>query len=103
MSLSLFNVDLERWALDFHLLISPVPTDSFEFRDLQVRALAKSLLFGALHSTFGQPKVLHEPVLVSWSQVTPFEGKRVTWSHLWGIFERPGHSFFPNRCDLASR
>ena len=87
VSMSLFIVELERWALDFILLISPVPTGGFEFRDLQVRALAKSLLFGGLHSTFGHPKVLHERFVVSWRQVAPFEGKGVTWSHLWGIFE----------------
>ena len=78
MSLSLFTIELERWALDFLLLISPVPTSGFKFRDLQVRALAKSLLFGGLHSAFGHPEVLHEPVGVSWSQVTPFKGKRAT-------------------------
>ena len=59
----------------------------FEFHDLHVRALVKSLLFGGLHSAFGHSEVLHELVGVSWSQVTPFKGKRVTWSHLWGLFE----------------
>ena len=103
VSLSLFTVELERWVLNLHLLISLVPTGGFEFRDLQVRALIEYLLFGGLHSAFGHPKVLHELVGVSWSQVAPFEGKRVTWSHLWGIFEQPSCSFFPNRCDLASR
>ena len=63
--MSLFTVELERWALNFHLLISPVPTDGFEFHDLQARALANSLLFGGLHSTFGDPEVLHEPAGVS--------------------------------------
>ena len=86
MSLSLFVVELERWALDFHFLISPVSTNNFEFHDLQVRSLDKSLLFGGLHSAFGHSEVLHEPIGVSWSQVAPFEGKRATWSHLWGIF-----------------
>ena len=81
--MSLFTVDLERWALNFHLLISPIPTDGFEFRDLQVRALVESLLFGGLHSAFGHPEVLHELVGVSWSQVIYFKGKGVTWSHLW--------------------
>ena len=87
MSLSLFTAELERWALDFILLISLISIGCFEFRDLQVRSLAESLLFSGLHSTFGHPDVLHELVRVSWSQVTPFEGKRATWSHLWGIFE----------------
>ena len=87
MSLSLFTVELERWALNIHLLISLDPTIGFDFRDLKVRALAESHLFRGLHSTFGHPEVLHEPVGVSWSQVMPFEGKGVTWSDLWGIFE----------------
>ena len=103
MELSLFTSKMERWALYFLLLISPVPISGFEFRDLQIRALAKSLLFGGLHSAFGHPEVLHESIGVSWSQFAPFEGKRATWSHMWGIFERPGLSFYPNRCDLASR
>ena len=69
-------MELERWALNLHLLISPVPTDSFEFCDLQVRALAESLLFGGLHSAFGHREGLHEHIGVLGSQVTPFEGKR---------------------------
>ena len=85
--MSLFTVELERWALNIHLLISPILIGGFEFLDLQVRALTKSLLFGGLHSAFGHPKVLHELVGVSWSQVSPFKGKGATWSHLWGIFE----------------
>ena len=55
MSLSLFIAKLERWALDFLLLISHVPIDSFEFHDLQVRDLSESLHFGGLHSAFGHP------------------------------------------------
>ena len=82
VSLSLFTTELERWALDFLLLISPIPTSGFEFHDLQVRALSKSLVFGGLHSTFGHLEVPHEPIRVSWSQVTPFEGKIATRSHL---------------------
>ena len=77
MSLSLFNIELERWALDYLFLISPVPIGGFEFCDFQVRALAKCLLFGGLHSAFGHLEVLHELVGVSWSQFIPFEGKRV--------------------------
>ena len=34
VSLSLFTVELERWALNFHFLISPILTDGFELRDL---------------------------------------------------------------------
>ena len=80
--MSLFTVELERWALNLHLLIFPILTGGFEFSDLQVRAIIESLLFGGLHSTFGHSKVLHELVGVSWSQVAPFKGKRATWSHL---------------------
>ena len=80
-------MELERWALNFHLLISPILTDGFEFHDLQVRALAESLLFGGLLSAFGHPEVFRELAGVSWSQVTPFKGKGVTWLHMWGIFE----------------
>ena len=87
VSLSLFTMELERWALNLNLLISLVPTNGFEFHDLQVRVLVESILFSGLQSTFGHPKVLHELVGVSWSQVAPFKGKRVTWSYLWGIFE----------------
>ena len=60
VSLSLFTVELERWALDFILLISPVSTGGFEFRDLQVRALAKSILFNGLHFEFAHPGILYE-------------------------------------------
>ena len=76
MSLSLFTIDLERWALDYLFLISPVPIGGFEFCDLQVRALSKCLLFGGSHSAFGHLEVLHEPTGVSWIQVIPFEGKK---------------------------
>ena len=99
--MSLFTVESERWALNLHLLISLDPTDGFECHDLQVRALIESHLFGCLLSRFGYPEALHEQFGVSWRQVTLFEGKGATWSHLWGIFERLGRSFFPNRCDLA--
>ena len=65
VSLSLFTVELERCALDFISLISPISTGSFKFCDLQVRALATSILFSGLHFEFGHPEVLHEPVGVS--------------------------------------
>ena len=80
-------MELERWATIIQLLISLDPTDDFECRDLQVRALAESHLFGGLFFGFGHPEDLHEKFGVSWSQVAPFEGKGATWSHLWGIFE----------------
>ena len=54
--LSLFIVELERWALILHLLISLDLIHGFECRDLQVRALTESHLFGGLLSGFGYPK-----------------------------------------------
>ena len=60
MSLSLFTVELERWALNLHLLISLDPIDSFECRDLQVRVLTESHLFGGLLSGFGHSEAPHE-------------------------------------------
>ena len=86
VSLSLFIVELERWALNIHLLISLDPTNSFKCRDLQVRALTKSQLFGVLLYGFGHPEALNEQFGVSWRQVAHFEGKGVTWSHLWDNF-----------------
>ena len=75
-------MELERWALNFHLLISHASTDGFEFHDLQVRALAKYILFSGLNFEFAHPGVLYEVVRVSTSQVTPFMGKRANGSHL---------------------
>ena len=100
--MSLFTVELERWTLNIHLLISLDSTIDFMCHDLQVRALTESHLFGGLFSGFGHLKAPHEQFGVLWGQVAPFEGKGVTWSHLWGNFWQPGRSFFPNRCDLAS-
>ena len=102
MSLSLFIVDLERWALILYLLVSLDPTNDFECHDLQVRALAESHLFGGLFYGFGHSKAPHEQFGFSWSQVTPFEGKGVNWLHMWGNFECPRCLFFPNMYNLAS-
>ena len=71
-------MELERWALIRHLLISLELTDGFECCDLQVRALTESHLFGVLFSGFGHPEAPHEQFGVSWSQVTPSEGKGAT-------------------------
>ena len=60
MSLSLFIVELERWALNIYLPISLDPTDGFKCCDLQVRSLAESHLFGGLFSGFGHLEDLHE-------------------------------------------
>ena len=85
----------------FLFLISLVSTSGFEIRDLQVRALAKSILFSGLHFEISHPGVLYEFVRVSMSQVEPFMGKRATRSHLWGCFEWTGRSFWLDRCDLV--
>ena len=45
VSLSLFIVELERWALILHLLISLDPIDGFTSCDLQVKSLSKPLHF----------------------------------------------------------
>ena len=55
----------------FLLLISLVSTDDFEICELQVRALAKSIIFNGLHFEFGHLEVLNEPVGVSMSQFAP--------------------------------
>ena len=66
----------------FLLLISPVSTNGFKIRDLQVRSLAKYIIFSGLHFEFAHLGVLYEAVRVSMSQVTLFLGKRGTRSHL---------------------
>ena len=62
----------------FILLISPVSTCGSKICDLQVRALAKSILYSGLHFEFAHPRVLYEPIRVSTRLVAPFEGKRET-------------------------
>ena len=65
VSLSLFIVELERWALILHLLISLNPTDSFTCHDLQLKALTKTHLFGVLFVGFGHLEAPHEHFGVS--------------------------------------
>ena len=52
MSLSLFIVELERWVLILHLLISLDPIDGFASRDLQVKALTEPLHFDVFLTGF---------------------------------------------------
>ena len=66
----------------FILLISSVLTSSFKIRDLQVRFLAKSILFSGLHFAFAHLKVLYEAVRLFLSLVAPFGGRIVTGSYL---------------------
>ena len=52
VSLPLFIVELERWALILHLLISLDPTDGFTSHDLQVKSLTEPLHFDGLFTEF---------------------------------------------------
>ena len=76
--MSLFIVELERWALNIHWLISLDLTDGFKHHNLQVRALTTSQLFGGLFSRFGHLEAPHEQFRVSWGQFTPLKGKGAT-------------------------
>ena len=66
VSLSLFNVELERWALILHLMISFDPTDDFASHDLQVKALTEPLHFDGLFAKFGHLEAPHDNFGVSW-------------------------------------
>ena len=52
VSLSLFIVELERWALILHLLISLDPIDGFASHNLQVKALTEPLHFDVFFTRF---------------------------------------------------
>ena len=78
VSLSLFIVELEIWALILHLLISLDPTNGFECRNLQVKALTKTHLFGGLFAGFGHLEAPHEHFGVSWGPSHTFRRKRCT-------------------------
>ena len=60
VSLSLFTMELERWALNIHFLISLDSTDGFECPNLQVKDLTESHHFGGLFAGFGHMETLHE-------------------------------------------
>ena len=81
VSLSLFIVELERWALILHLLISLDPIDGFTSRDLQVKALTKPLHFDVFLTKFDHLEA-------------PYE--------LFGVSCAPGHSFQRERCTLGT-
>ena len=81
VSLSLFIVELERWALILHLLISLDPTDGFASCDLQVKALPEPLHFDGLFTKFDHLVAPHE---------------------LFGVSCAPGHSFRRERCALGA-
>ena len=89
VSLSLFIVELERWALILHLLISLNPTNGFTIHDLLVKSLTEPLHF---HGFFVEFDHLEAPMsclgfLVH--QVAHFEGKGAPWENLLGNYERP--------------
>ena len=60
VSLSLFIVELERWALILHLLIYLDPIDGFMSRDLQVKALTEPLHFDVFLNEFDHLEAPHE-------------------------------------------
>ena len=66
VSLSLFIVELERWALILHLLISLDPINGFTSRDLQVKALTEPLHFDGLFTEFDHLEAHHELFGVSY-------------------------------------
>ena len=67
VSLSLFIVELERWALILHLLISFDPTNSFMSHDLQVKSLTEPLHFDGLLTGFDHLEAPHELFGVSYA------------------------------------
>ena len=87
---------------EFILLISPISTGGFEIRDLQVRALAKSIFFNGLHFGFSHLGVFCELVRASMFQVAPFLGKGVTGSLILPKQVRLGRSCLAERSDLRS-
>ena len=74
-------MELERWALILHLLISLDPIDGFVSRDLQVKALTEPLHFDGLFSEFDHLEAPHE---------------------LFGVSNAPSHSFQRERCTLGA-
>ena len=72
VSLSLFIMELERWALILHFLISLDPTDGFASHNLQVKSLTEPLHFDGLFTKFDHLEA-------------PYE--------LFGVSCAPGHSF----------
>ena len=59
VSLSLFIVEMERWALILHLLISLDSIDGFMSRDLQVKYLTEPLHFDGVFAEFNHLEAPH--------------------------------------------
>ena len=66
VSMSLFIVELERWALILHLLISLDLMNGFVSHDFQVKSLTEPLHFDGLFVEFGHLEAPHEHFGVSW-------------------------------------
>ena len=75
--MSLFIVELERWALILYLLISLDLIDGFASHDLQVKSLTETHLFGFLFARFGHLEAPHEHFGVSWGPGHTFRRKSV--------------------------
>ena len=65
--MSLLIVELERWDLNIHLLISLDLIDGFVSRDLQVKALTEPLHFDGLFTEFDHLETPHELFGVSYA------------------------------------
>ena len=74
-------MELERWALILHLLISLDLIDGFASRDLQVKALTEPLHFDAFFTGFDHLEAPHE---------------------LFGVSNVLGCSFRRERCTLGA-
>ena len=81
VSLSLFIVELERWALILHLLISLNLIDGFASRNLQIKDLTEPLHFDGFFTEFDHLEAPHK---------------------LFGVSCVPGHSFQRERCTLGA-
>ena len=78
VSLSLFIVELERWALILHLLISLEPIDGFASCNLQVKGLTEPLHFDGLFTEFDHLEAPHELFGVSCALGRSFRRERCT-------------------------
>ena len=94
-------MELERWDLILHLLISLDPIDAFVSRNLQVKALTEPLHFNVILTKFDHLEAPHELFGVSNAPGRSFQRERCTLGALMGHYEHPGHSFCSVKCALA--
>ena len=78
VSLSLFIMELERWALILHLPISLDPINGFASCDLQVKALIEPLHFDGFSTKFDHLEATHELFGVSCAPSRSFRSERCT-------------------------